>query len=266
MLRQLIAVLMLFASTSLLWGQQTPASVGAADPSLIEDLVIANHILAGLGYIDAVGHVSARHSGDPNRFLLAARTTLPADVTVDDIVEYDLDGNPVNLDGRSQHRERFIHAAIYRARPDVRAVIHSHYPELVAFAGSALPLRPFYLLAGFIGDGVPVFDAQEATGVVPMLVGDMTTGRDLAGALGEDPAILLKGHGVVLVGPSVRHAVARLILLALNGRLLAQAVSLGGEVSYLSPEQARWASEDLDAPQSAYDRQWEQWRQEVEGQ
>ena len=265
MLKQLVAMLLLVASSSLLSGQQTPASAGAADPDIIEDLVVANHILAALGYIDAVGHVSARHSADPNRFLLAARTALPADVTADDIVEYDLDGNAVNLEGRLQHRERFIHAEIYRARPDVQAVIHSHYPDLVIFAGSALPLRPFYLLAAFIGDGVPVFDAQEATGDVPMLVGDSNMGRDLAGALNEDPAILLKAHGVVLVGPSIRHAVARLILLALNGRLLAQAVGLGEDVSYLSPEQAAWSREQLDAPQGAYDRQWEQWKREVDG-
>lgn len=259
-----LITVVLVATASSFMGQGGPTSSGAADPDLMADLVAANHILAGLGYIDALGHISARHHSDPNRFLLASRAVLPAEVTAVDIVEYDLEGNPVNLGGRQQHRERFIHAALYRNRPDVNAVIHSHYPELVTDSGSALPLRPFYILAGFIGDRVPVFDAQDATGVVPMLTADSMSGRDLAQALGDRPAILMKGHGVVVVGPSIRHSVARLIYIALNGRLQAQAVGLGEEVRYLSPEQAQWSAEELDAPARAYDRQWEQWRIEAE--
>ena len=122
-------------------GRQLPISAGPGAPELIEDLVAANRILAQEGVVDAFGHVSARHNRDSNRFFLS-RSLAPALVTPDDLLEYDLDGNAVNANGRSQYLERFIHGEVYKARPDVRAVVHAHAPSIVPFGVSTVPLRP----------------------------------------------------------------------------------------------------------------------------
>ena len=134
--------------------KQSPASAGPADPKLIEDLVIANRILAQEGVLDAFGHVTARHNRNPNRFFMS-RSLAPALITADDLIEYDLDGNAVNARGRGEYSERFIHAEIYRARPDVNAVAHSHAASVIPFGVSTVPLRPVYHLAGFITEGIP---------------------------------------------------------------------------------------------------------------
>jgi len=131
---------MLVGPSGALLGQQSPASAGPADPGLIEDLVAAYRILAQEGIMDAYGHVSARHNRDANRFFMS-RSLAPALVTADDLIEYDLDSNPVNLKGRAQYSERFIHSEIYKARPDVRAVAHSHSPSIVPFGVSSVPIR-----------------------------------------------------------------------------------------------------------------------------
>ena len=142
---------------------QEPVSGGPADPLLIDDLVTANRILSNEGIVDGFGHVSVRHNGNPERFFLAAGFA-PELVTADDILEYDLDANPVNLGGARQYLERFIHSEIYKARPDVQAVVHNHSPAVVPFGVSSVPLRPIYHMGAFIGDGIPVFDIREAFG------------------------------------------------------------------------------------------------------
>ncbi len=163
--------------------QSPPASAGAPDPALLDDLVAANRILADQGVVDGFGHVSVRHDKDPNRFLLS-RSMAPALVTVADIMEFDLDGTPVDPQGRSPYLERFIHGEILRARPDVQSVVHNHSPGVIPFGVAGAALRPVYHLSGFLGGGVPVFEIRDTAGpATDMLVRSPGLGRALAAVL-----------------------------------------------------------------------------------
>jgi HCOMODA/2-hydroxy-3-carboxy-muconic semialdehyde decarboxylase len=240
-----------------------PSSAGPAEPTLIEDLVAANRILAAHGIVDAYGHVSVRHNRDPNRFLMS-RSRAPQLVTADDLIEYDLQGEAVNLQGRSQYSERYIHAEIYKARPDINSVVHNHSPSVIPFGISTVPIRPVYHMSGFIGAGLPIFDIRKGFGMTEMLVNTSDRGRELAANLGANTAVLMRGHGVAVVGPTIPFAVARSIYLELNARIQLEAIGLGGEVTYLDPEEARKV---LEAGENrGYERPWELWkRQALEG-
>jgi HCOMODA/2-hydroxy-3-carboxy-muconic semialdehyde decarboxylase len=240
--------------------QELPSSAGTADRALVEDLVTAYRILAEEGVLDAFGHVSVRHDRDPNRYLLS-RSVAPALVNEEDFIEYDLDSNPVNARGRSQFSERFIHGQIYKVRKDVNAVVHSHSPSVVPFGASTVPLRPVYHMAAFIGEGLPTFDIRKAAGMTDMLVSNPERGRALADTLASRPAVLMRGHGVVVVGASLPFAVGRSVYLELNARIQTQAVTLGGRITYLDPEEAKNV---LDAGENGgYQRAWELWRRKV---
>ncbi len=232
-----------------------PASAGPPDPKLVEDLVAANRILADQGVVDAYGHVSARHDRDPHRYLLS-RSLAPELVTADDLMEYDLDSAPVDPRGRTSYLERFIHGAIYKIRPDVRAIVHHHSPSVIPFGVTTQPLRPLYHMAAFLGDGVPVFEIRDAGGMTDLLIRDQPLGQALAKTLGSSTTALMRGHGAVVVGPTIQHAVARSVYMEMNARLQAQAMALGN-VTYLEPEEAR----KTDATVSGtYARPWELWK------
>jgi HCOMODA/2-hydroxy-3-carboxy-muconic semialdehyde decarboxylase len=250
-------------SADTILARQAPASAGAANPALIEDLVAASRILAREGIVDAFGHVSVRHDRDRNRFLLS-RSLAPALVTPEDIIEYDLESNPVNANGRALFSERFIHSEIYKARPDVNAVVHAHAPSVVSFSVSTIPLRPIYHMSAFIGEGLPMFDIRQAAGMTDMLVSNGDRGRALAQKLATKTAVLMRGHGVAVVGPSLPFAVGRSIYLELNARIQSQAMSLGGGVTYLDPEEARKVIES--GENRSYERAWELWKRQVSGQ
>ena len=237
-----------------------PARESAPSPELLENLVAANRILARHGIVDAYGHVSARHDKNPERFFLS-RSLAPELVTAEDLIEYDLDANPIHVAGRSQYSERFIHAQIYRARSDVNAVVHDHSPSVIPFGVTTAPMRPVYHMAGFIGEGLPIFDIREASGMTDMLVSDALRGKALADALGRSTAVLMRGHGVAVVGPTIPFAVARSIYLETNARIQLEAVNLGGEVRYLDPQEAR---KILEAGENrGYERPWELWKREA---
>src|SRR4051794_36153647 len=163
---------------------------------LIEDLVVAYRILAEHGVIDAWGHVSARSATDPKSYFLA-RALAPELVTPDDIIELDLDSRPV--DGREHDlvSERYIHGEIYKARPDVNAVVHSHAPALIPFSVTKVPLRPIFAIAGFVGEGVPNFETRTVQKGTNLLINTPRLGQALAKTLGKKPAALLRGHGCV---------------------------------------------------------------------
>jgi ribulose-5-phosphate 4-epimerase/fuculose-1-phosphate aldolase len=242
--------------------RQAPSSAGPADPALIEDLIAANRILAQEGIVDAFGHVSMRHDRNPNRYFLS-RSLAPELVTPEDLIEYDLDSNPVNLRGRSQYSERFIHGEIYKARPDVRSVAHSHSPSVIPFGVSTVPLRPVYHLGGFLGEGVPIFEIRKTAGMSDMLVNDADRGRALAQTLGNRPIVLMRGHGMVAVGPAIPYAVGRSVYTELNARAQLQAMSLGGQVTYIDPEEAR---KIMDGGENrGYERAWEIWKKAALG-
>jgi ribulose-5-phosphate 4-epimerase/fuculose-1-phosphate aldolase len=220
---------------------------------LRDDLVIANHILSREGVLDAFGHVSARDAATADRFLLSCGLA-PELVGAADVMEYDLDSRAPELRRREEYLERFLHGEIYRARPDVHAIVHCHTPSLIPFADSTVSLRPMYHMAAFVAEGVPVFDIRDAAGLTDMLVRDAPRARALANALGDHPAVLMRGHGAVVVGGTVAAAVGRAIYLDLNARIQAQAVALGGRVNYLDIEEARRL------PPGDYERAWELWK------
>jgi ribulose-5-phosphate 4-epimerase/fuculose-1-phosphate aldolase len=240
--------------------QQVPSAAGTTDLNILEELVAANHILAQQGIVDGFGHVSARHNHNPNRYLLS-RSLAPELVTADDIMEFDLDSSPVDAKGRTMYTERFIHGEIYKARPDVKAVVHNHSPSVIPFGVSTVPLRPVYHMAAFIGDGVPVFDIRKAAGITDMLVGSTALGRALAQALGSKSAVLMRGHGASVVGSSLPIAVGRSIYLELNARILLQALALGGEITYLDPDEARKVI--AAGEYGGYQRAWELWKRKA---
>ena len=236
------------------------ASAGPPDPQLLEDLVAANRILADQGVVDGYGHVSARHDRDPGRFLMS-RSIAPELVTVADIMEYDLDSEPVDPRGRTSYLERFIHGEIYRARPDVRAIVHNHSPSVIPFGVTGAPLRPLYHMSAFLGEGVAVFDIRTATGGdTDMLVRTPAIGRALAQALGARPVALMRGHGAVVVGANLPQVVFRSVYTEMNARLQAQAMALGGPVTYLSPGEAQRAEA---AVGGTVGRPWELWKQKL---
>src|SRR5262249_1383426 len=187
-----------------------PAAGGPVDPALIDDLVTANRILADQGVLDAYGHVSIRHPANPNRYLVS-RAMSPANVTAADIMEFDLDSNPVDRRDRSVFLERFIHGEIYKARPDVNAVIHSHSPGVIPFGVTTVPVRPVMQTAAFLHVGVPVFEIREAGGATDLLVRTGALAKALAATLGNKPVALMRGHGDVVVGPNVKRATIRAV-------------------------------------------------------
>lgn len=240
-------------------GTKAPATAGPANPALIEDLVTANRILYDQGVVDGFGHISARHDKDPNRYLLS-RSMAPGLVTAADIMEFDLDSVPVDPQGRAIYLERFIHGEIYKARPDVQAVIHSHSAAVIPFSVSKVALKPVYHMSGFLGGGVPVFEIRDSGGpATDMLVRDGHLGHDLAAALGPHSVALMRGHGSVTVGPGIRLAVVRAVYTEQNARLESEALKLG-DVTFLNDEEAAKAASTL-AGQAG--RPWELWRQKA---
>ncbi|HWK14230.1 MAG TPA: class II aldolase/adducin family protein [Rhizobiaceae bacterium] len=222
--------------------------------TLLEDLVKSNRILAHERVVDDFGHISMRHPDRPDRFFLSWAIS-PARVTRDDIVEYDLDGAPQSdLAGRRSYSERVIHAAIYAARPDVMAVCHHHSSAMIPFASSTMPLRPVYHLGAVMGAHVPVWDSRPEFGDTSLLVDDMPKARSLATALGENNLVLLRRHGVVVVGKSLKETVFTAIYASENAAMQQQALAMG-EVSYLSPGEIE-KSAALNLSPLGIDRSW----------
>jgi ribulose-5-phosphate 4-epimerase/fuculose-1-phosphate aldolase len=233
-----------------------------ADPKAktIADVVTANHILAELGVVDGFGHVSIRDPNDPNKFYLA-RSMAPELVTSADVLEHDLDGNTTAPASTKLYLERFIHAEIYRARPDVNAIVHCHAPSLIPFAATGIPLKPLYHMSSFLGPGVPVFEIHKAAnGATDMLVKTPELGKALAKTLGAHPAALMRGHGAVIVGRDVQAAVFRSVYTEMNARLQSQAMALGGKIIYLDADEAKKSEETNSA---LVGRSWELWLRKV---
>jgi ribulose-5-phosphate 4-epimerase/fuculose-1-phosphate aldolase len=235
----------------------------AADPALVADLATANHILYDQHVVDAFGHVSVRHDKRPDRFLLA-RNMAPALVKPADIVEFDLDGNPIDAGGRKVYLERFIHGEIYRARPDVNAVVHSHSHAVIPFgamASRAHKLRAIFHMGGFIGTDTPVFEIRECVGDGSnLLISNNELGVALAKSLGPRSVILMRGHGATVVAAALPDAVYRGVYLDINARLQLQTIALG-PVNYLTEAEGQ-ATAAANATQVG--RAWEMWKTQAE--
>jgi HCOMODA/2-hydroxy-3-carboxy-muconic semialdehyde decarboxylase len=225
------------------------------------DLVAANRILAHHKVVDAFGHVSARHPLDPDRFLLARRMA-PALVAVEDLREFTLDGELVTADGTPVFLERFIHGAIYAARPDVTSVVHSHSPGAIAFSTvNGQTLKPICHTCGFLGTEVPIFEIRDVAGdATDLLIRDFALAGALAATLGDAAVVLMRGHGSTAVGRSIGQAVYRAIYTETNASIQITAAQLG-IVTYLNADEAE-AAEATAALQ--VERCWETWKSEVD--
>jgi HCOMODA/2-hydroxy-3-carboxy-muconic semialdehyde decarboxylase len=227
--------------------------------NVLQDLVIANRILAREDVVDAYGHVSLRHPDKPNHFFIS-RSLAPELIERDDIVELGLDGQPVRDETRPLYLERFIHAAIFEARPDIQAVVHAHAEDTLPFGiAQATPLRPVIHSGSFIGAHVPVWDIAEQFGDTDLLVRNMDHGRDLARCLGNHNVALMRGHGFASAGRSLIEVVRMSVYLPRNARALMRAQQLGGGIKYLSDGEigARAAGYRPYAPETW--RAWEYW-------
>ena len=226
---------------------------------LINDLVIANRILANENVCDAYGHVSIRNPNNPNTFFMA-RSLAPELVTGQDIVELDLDGNPVGDESRHLYLERFIHGSILEARPDVMSVVHAHAEDILPFGiADGTPLRPVIHSGSFIGAHVPVWDIADRFGDTNLLVANVEQGRDLAKTLAENNVALMRGHGFAAAARSLIEVVRMSVYLPRNARALSAALRLGGDIKSLSQG-------EIDARNRGYKpyspetwRAWEYW-------
>ena len=226
---------------------------------VLEDLALANHILVNQGVLDGFGHISARHPHKPDRFFIA-RSMAPALVEVADIVEVDLDGNVHDAQGRRTYVERFIHSAIYKARPDVMSVIHSHSPAVIPFGVTGARLRPICHMSGFLGAVTPVYEIRHSAGEsTDLLISNQALGESLAATLGKANVALMRGHGSVTVGNSIKQAVFRGIYTESNARLQSEASRLG-EITFLTEAEAQATSDMND---QHLDRPWEMWKRDA---
>ena len=226
--------------------------------TLIEELVTANRILANEGIVDSFGHVSARHPERKDRYLLS-RARAPERIEASDILEFTLDGDPVDARKAKKfalYTERFIHGAIYQARADVQSVVHNHSPSTIPFGITGNKLKPLLHMCASIGHEVPLWDSHDKFGDTALLVNSMTMGRDLARKLGKGRSALMRGHGAVVAGSSIRHAVFICYYLELNAKLQMQSMAMG-RIKYLYPGEV----DAVVARTGPYtlNRAWENW-------
>jgi HCOMODA/2-hydroxy-3-carboxy-muconic semialdehyde decarboxylase len=229
-------------------------SGGPVDPALIDDLVAASRILAQHGVLDAWGHVSIRHPKNPGRYLLS-RARAPALVSAEDIMEFDLDSNPVDQRGRRMFLERFIHGPAYKARPDVNAVVHSHSPTIIPFSVTGEPLKAISHIASFLVHGCPCFEIRDVGITQGLLVTNNKQGDALAKTLGDKPVALMRGHGNLVVAPDIPRAVHRALYTEVNARQLVTARSFGRPITYIQPDEASDPARLIDS--------WEVWKAEA---
>jgi ribulose-5-phosphate 4-epimerase/fuculose-1-phosphate aldolase len=231
---------------------RTALTVPVAVRPIIEDLVTANRILANENVLEAYGSVSVRDDRSPNRFFLARQVNANR-VSATDVVEYEQDGTPVSINGLSGHVDWSLHSEIYKARPDVMAIVHWRAADIIPFTASSVSLRPVSQTAAFLGEGVKVIEAGK-TDPTGMAVRSRATAKMLAEELGDKSAALLRGQGAIVVAPSLHGAVARAYYMNMNARLQIQAIQLGGEVNYVAPTESPVITAD------EYEPAWEFFR------
>jgi HCOMODA/2-hydroxy-3-carboxy-muconic semialdehyde decarboxylase len=227
----------------------------SAPRETLEELVTANRILAREGVVDSFGHVSIRDPGNGSRYWMS-RARAPECIELDDLMEFTLDGVPINAAARKGYSERFIHGGVYEARPEVHAVVHHHSPSVIPFGVTATPLRPLLHMCASMGTDIPTWDSRTRFGDTNLLVTNMEMARDLTAALGNRPVALMRGHGCVIAGASLREVVFNAVYLELNADLQMKAHALGhitflsdGEVEAILSTRASFT----------YERAWERW-------
>jgi ribulose-5-phosphate 4-epimerase/fuculose-1-phosphate aldolase len=221
----------------------------------LDELVTANRILAREGVVDSFGHVSVRHPDRADRYLLS-RARAPECIDVEDLMEFTFDGTPIDPAGRTPYAERFIHGAVYDARPGVRAIVHHHSPAVIPFSVTAVQLSPVMHMCAGIGTRIPTWDSRASFGDTNLLVTNMEMAGELAAALGDRPVILMRGHGCVVAGMSLREVVFNSIYLQLNADLQMKASALG-DITFLSEGEVAAVLRTRSA--FTFERAWEFW-------
>ncbi len=245
----------------------SPTPLNSSTPvpqELLQDLAAASRILVAQGVVDGFGHVSMRHPFAPDRYLMS-RSIAPASVLPQDIIEYDLDSTPCDANGRASFLERFIHGEIYKARPDIMSVVHSHSPSVVPFGLVDVGMQAMFHNAAFLAAGVPVFDIRKKFGATDMLVSDEPKGEALAECLGCKDIVMMRAHGSVACGPTLQTAVFRAVYTEVNARIQHMTTSLGqgGPIAALDEEEGLLADA---VNQNAGIRAWDLWRSQVRAQ
>ncbi len=226
-----------------------------ANANLVEKLAIANRILFSQGVVDGFGHISVRHDKSPGHFLLS-RNLAPGLVTAEDILCLDMNGDLAEPSEHRSYLERFIHSEIYKARPDVMSVVHSHSQSVIPFGVTGQRLRPIFHMSGFLGSGSALFEIRDAAGNTDMLIRDTYLGKALAQSLGSSNCVLMRGHGSTTTGPSIEVAVYRAIYAEVNAKLQIQAAALG-PINFLNEEEASLAAATTEGQVV---RAWDLWR------
>jgi ribulose-5-phosphate 4-epimerase/fuculose-1-phosphate aldolase len=221
----------------------------------LEELVTANRILAREGVVDSFGHVSIRHPGRPDRYILS-RARAPECIEVEDLMEFNADGTAIDAAGRKPYAERYIHGAVYEARPAVQAAVHHHSPSVIPFSITAVQISPVMHMCAGIGQHIPTWDSRTRFGDTNLLVTNAEMARDLAAALGDRPVALMRGHGAVVAGASLREVVFNSIYLQLNADLQMKASALG-EPMFLSDGEV--AAVLRTRSSFTFERAWEGW-------
>jgi ribulose-5-phosphate 4-epimerase/fuculose-1-phosphate aldolase len=227
----------------------------------LRDLVIANRILAAHGVVDAFGHVSIRHPERPDRYFLA-RSKGPAGVTLADLIEFTLDNEPIDQNGRAMYAERAIHGGIYQARPDTLAVCHNHSAATIPFGVTNVPMRPIFHMGSVIGARVPTWDIADEFGDTNLLVTTHAQGASLAKTLAGSRVVLMRGHGTAVAGRTLKEVVFTCVYLQKNAELVTTARTFG-DVHYLSDGEIERASALLSEPLSQ-NRAWEEWSRAID--
>ena len=231
-----------------------------ASKQLIDDLVAGSRILAHHGVLDAYGHISARSDKRPEHFLMS-RSRAPALVTAADLMELGPDSEPAAGEKRKGFIERYIHGEIYRARPEVMAVVHSHSTSVIPFGVTRTKLRPVSHMGGFLWSGAPVWDIRKVREENDLLVRDRPLGLSLANTLGSCACVLMRGHGMTVVGGSIPEAVFRAVYTEMNARVQLQASVLEGPIQFLSDHEARAVDA---ANRGTLERPWELWKKDIQ--
>ena len=238
-----------------------PKSGGPVTEEFLANLAAASRILAAQGVVDAFGHISHRHPDNPDRYFMS-KSMAPALVSPDDIIEYDLESEPCNADGRGSFLERFIHGGIYKARPDVQSVVHSHSPSVIPFGLVDEKMCAMFHNAAFVAAGVPVFDISEKFGATDMLVSDHAKSDAFNEILGDKDIAWMRAHGSVACGTTIQEAVFHAVYTEVNARIQhwTQALSNGRPIAALSEEEGVLAH---GPNQGAALRAWDLWRREI---
>ena len=226
-----------------------------ANPDLLRDLVAANRILAMEGVLDGYGHVSVRSERKPGHFYMS-RSMAPPLVTVADIMEHGPDSEPIG-DERKPYLERFIHGEMYRQRLDVTAVVHSHSGSVIPFSVTKGRMRPVYHMASFLWTGVPLFEIRKVQLENDLLIRDATLGKELAKSIGSCTCVLMRGHGMTVVGDSLPEVVFRSVYTQMNAKLQTLAGQLEGPIEFLSDAEGELATA---TNRSTIERPWELWK------